>query len=97
MANACSMGLKSGLYGDDAVAAEPRHEGRRLPMAVGNLGDQAFAARGAAALTGQLRTRARLVNEDQSLRGQAPLRQPPPESTLRHVRALLLRGVKHFF
>ena len=83
--------------GGDSVAAQAGDERRRLPMAVRNLGDQAFPARRAAALTRHLRTSASLVNEDQSLCGHSQLRQPPPQPTRRHVGPVLLRGVKHFF
>lgn len=83
--------------GDQPRGAEAREEGGRLPMAVGNFGEQPLAARGATAQTGHLGRRPRLVEKHQPLDGQSALRQPMPEPTLRHVRPILLGGVNDFF
>lgn len=66
-------------------------------MAVGNLGDQALAAKRPAIETRELGVGSRFVNKDQLLRVKMRLPEPPQSAALGYVGPILLRCVQDFF
>ena len=79
------------------VVAQRGDEGRGLPVAVQNLVDQAFAARGAAIEASDIVGDAGFIDENQSSRIKLWL-LPSQGSTIgRDVWSILLGGVKAFF
>jgi hypothetical protein len=81
----------------DSVVAEARHEGCRLPIAVGRPSDQPFAAFATPAQAGHRRVRSGLVDEDDFVRIKRGLIALPDFAGQSHVGAQLLGCVKAFF
>ena len=80
-----------------ATDAQPRGEGRRLPMAVWHGRATAFAARRAAVETRHLCRCPGLVDEDELLGIKDELSLEPSLPRPLHVRALLLGGMRNLF
>ena len=84
-------------WGIDAVMAQCRHEGHRLPMAVRNLGFEPLAPRRPTPERRHVGLGPGLVDEDQALRVDPGLIFFPLLTPARDVRAILLAGEHGFF
>ncbi len=80
-----------------AVVAQRRHEGQRVPVAVGAGRPQPLAPGAAAMATSHVGLGPRLVQEDEAPRIKLALRASPLPAALRDVRPLLLGGHQAFF
>ena len=72
-------------------------KGRRLPMPVRNIIDQALATRRTTMRTRHIRLGPRLVDKDKVVRIPSALPDEPRGAKFGHIRPLLFGGVEHFF
>ena len=85
---------------DQSIAAQPRDEGLRVPLAEGRIGHEPFSPEAAPAQRRHVGLHARLVEEDKPRRlaaheGLAKVNPCPARRF--DVRAFLLRGQQRFF
>src|SRR5262245_38021060 len=78
----------------EPIAARAGDESRRLPMTVGDGADEALASRTAAIAAYHVGGDPGLVEEDETNWVQSPLAVPPSRAGRRHVRPVLLGGMK---
>ena len=81
----------------NAVVAQRRHEGQRLPVAVGPGRPQPLAPGAAAMATGHVGLGPGLIQEDEAPRIQLALPALPPAAAAHDVRPILLGGHQTFF
>lgn len=81
----------------DGIAAQPRHEGRRLPVAVGHAADQPVSAQTASIEPGHVGGRACLIDEYELAGIKRRLLPPPRFPRGRHIGPFLFGGVHGFF
>src|SRR5262245_32968470 len=81
----------------EPIAAWAGDESRRLPMTVGEGADEALASRTAAIAAYHVGGDPGLVEEDETNWVQSPLAVPPSRAGRRHVRPVLLGGMKRLF
>lgn len=80
-----------------AVVTQRRDKGRRLPVAVRHLGDQALATTAAAITPSHVRAGPRLIQKHQATRIDANHLGLPGDPTLVDIGPILLRGAQDFF